>query len=97
MDIGRTGLLGRGLAAGLLALGLGGCVYAPPYACDPTYPAYGYPAYGSPTYVGPPVTLDFGFSYIDRPRYRHDHGWSHHREYGGWPHHGGHRGWRGRH
>ena len=89
MDIKHTALLRRGAAAFLLVFGLGGCVYAPPYAYDAGYPAYGYPSYGYPTYVGPPVTLDFGFSYYDRPR--------HH--YGG--HHygrGGHRhgGWRGR-
>lgn len=91
----RTTTAWRMLAIMLLALGLGGCVYAPPYAYD-TYPGYGYPAYGYPTYVGPPVTLDFGFSYHDRPRHHGGHhGWRHH---GGRDHHGG--GWRrgrGRH
>lgn len=88
------------VAALLLAGGLGGCVYAPPYAYDSAYPGYhgGYPGY-----AGPPVSLDLGFNFYDRPRYpgnRH-HGWRHH---GDWPrHHGGyhHRGgWgygRGRH
>lgn len=92
----RTGAAWRTVATILLALGLGGCVYAPPYAYDP-YPAYGYPAYNYPTYVGPPVTLDFGFSFYDRPRHHHHghHGWRHH---AGRDHHGG--GWRrgrGRH
>jgi len=92
MDKRCTGLLRRGAAALSLALGLGGCVYAPPYAYDagyPTYgyPSYGYPSYGYPTYVGPPVTLDFGFNFHDRRGY--DRG----RHYGG-HHRGG--GWRGR-
>lgn len=68
----------RIVAAVLLAGGLGGCVYAPPYAAyDPYYPSYGYPAY-----VGPPVTLDLGFGY-----YSHHH---HHRGHGGhgWGHGG---------
>jgi len=88
-------------AAVLLALGLGGCVYAPPYAYDAYpdygYPGYAYPGYGYPTYVGPPVNLDFGFSFYDR---HHHHGgyrgWGGHR--GGWGYRGG--GWhggRGRH
>jgi hypothetical protein len=64
----------RVITALLLAAGLGGCVYAPPYApYDPYYPSYGYP-----TYVGPPVTLDFGFGY-----YSHHH-------HGGRGYHGGH-------
>ena len=74
----------------LLAAGLGGCVYAPPYS------AYdgGYGSSGGPAYAYPPVSLDLGFSYYDRgPRY---HGGGHH-----WRGHHGrghHRGWnRGRH
>ncbi|MCC2957899.1 hypothetical protein LK542_19965 [Massilia sp. IC2-477] len=95
MDIRHTSLLRRFIAALLLTFGLGGCVYAPPYAYDAGYPAYGYPAYGYPTYVGPPVTLDFGFSFYDRPRHHHGrhHEWSHHRGHHGWSHHGR----RGRH
>lgn len=64
----------------LLAAGLGGCVYAPPYAAyDPYYPTYSYP-----TYVGPPVTLDFGFG-----NYRHHHSHhGHHGHYGGYGRHG---------
>ena len=99
MDIRRTGPLRRGFVALLVAFGLGGCVYAPPYAYDAGYPAYGYPSYGYPTYVGPPVTLDFGFSYYDRPRHHH-HGYGHGgyrgRHYGG-HHSGGGWGGRGRH
>ncbi|THC39235.1 hypothetical protein [Massilia sp. Mn16-1_5] len=70
----------RVVTALLLAAGLGGCVYAPPYAAyDPYYPTYGYP-----TYVGPPVTLDFGFGY-----YRHNHSYHGHRGYyGGHGRHG---------
>jgi hypothetical protein len=65
----------------LLAAGLGGCVYAPPYAAyDPYYPTYVYPAY-----VGPPVTLGLGFGY-----YRHHH-------HGGRGYYGGHHGGHGRH
>ncbi len=92
MDVKRTSLLRRIVAAFLLAVGLGGCVYAPPYAYDAGYPAYNYPNYGYPTYVGPPVTLDFGFSYYDRPRH-HDGGAYYGR---GGRHHGG-WGRRGRH
>ena len=92
MDKRYTGLLRRGAVALSLALGLGGCVYAPPYAYDGGYPTYGYPSYGYPTYVGPPVTLDFGFSYYDRPRYHH--GYHHGGRHGGSYHRGG--GWRGR-
>lgn len=62
----------------LLATGLGGCVYAPPYAA---YDPYYYPSYGYPTYVGPPVTLDFGFGYYSH----HHHGGGH---YGGYRGHG---------
>jgi hypothetical protein len=93
----RTAL--RVAAALLLAAGLGGCVYAPPYgAYDPYYPTYGYPAYSYPTYsyptyVGPPVTLDFGFGYYS---HHHHHGGGHYGGYRGhgWGHgwgHGGHR------
>jgi hypothetical protein len=74
----------RSVAALLLAGGLGGCVYAPPYAAyDPYY--YGYPAY-----VGPPVTLDFGFYDHSYRGYHGGHGWRGHG--GGWRH-----GWGGRH
>lgn len=74
----------------LLAAGLGGCVYAPPYSAYDG--GYGYS--GGPAYAYPPVSLDLGFSYYDRgPRY---HGGGHH-----WRGHHGrdhHRGWnRGRH
>jgi hypothetical protein len=74
----------RIVVALLLAGGLGGCVYAPPYAAyDPYYPGYGYP-----TYVGPPVSLDFGFYHHS---YRGHHGGHGH----GWRGHG--RGRGGRH
>ena len=76
---------GRIVAALLLAVGLGGCVYAPPYAAyDPYYSGYNYP-----TYVGPPVSLDFGFGY-----YKHHHSYrGHHGGHRG-GHHGGYRhGW----
>ena len=64
----------RVVTAILLAAGLTGCVYTPPYApYDPYYPTYGYP-----TYVGPPVTLDLGFAY-----YHHHHGYHGHRGYYG--------------
>jgi hypothetical protein len=76
----RTGR--RVVTALLLAAGLGGCVYAPPYAA---YDPYYYPSYGYPAYVGPPVTLDFGFGYYSH----HHHGGGHYGGYGG---HGG-RGW----
>jgi hypothetical protein len=77
----------RIVAALLLAGGLGGCVYAPPYAAyDPYYYGYGYPAYAYPAYVGPPVTLDFGFY---GHGYRGYHGWR--GRGGGWGH-----GWGGR-
>jgi hypothetical protein len=54
----------RSLVVLLLAGGLGGCVYAPPYASayDPYYSGY-------PTYVGPPVSVGLGFGF-----YGHDHG-----------------------
>jgi hypothetical protein len=74
-------------AALLLAGGLGGCVYAPPYAAYDPYYGYSYPVYGYPTYVGPPVTLDFGFYDYGHGGY---HGWRGHG--GGWGH-----GWGGRH
>ena len=74
----------RILIALLLVGGLGGCVYAPPYAAYDSY----YPAYSYPTYVGPPVGLNFDFGY-----YRH--GGGHRGHHGGHRHHGG---WgRGRH
>lgn len=79
MDIRHQRAVRRVVTVLLLAAGLGGCVYAPPYAAyDPNYSGYGYP-----TYVGPPVTLDFSY-------YRHPH---HH--HGGRGHYGGHgrRGW----
>jgi hypothetical protein len=51
----------------VLAAGLGGCVYAPPYgyAPAPAYgyapaPAYGY-AYGPGYYAAPSVSLGIGF------------------------------------
>jgi hypothetical protein len=80
-------------AALLLAGGLGGCVYAPPYAAyDPYYYGYSYPAYAYPTYVGPPLTLDFGFYHFGHGGYGGWHG-------GGWRGHGGGwgHGWGGRH
>lgn len=72
---------GRIVAALLLAAGLGGCVYVPPYATyDPYYTSYGYPMY-----VGPPVSLDLGFGY-----YNHHHSYRGYRGH----HHGGYRhGW----
>lgn len=100
----RSARLVRRLVVALLLVGgLGGCVLAPPYAYDAAYPAYdGYPAYAAP-----PIAVDLGFGFYDRPRhYGYDghghpgwrrHGaWSGHR--GGPPRHGG--GWRhgrGRH
>ena len=81
MDMRNKRAAWRTVVALLLAGGLAGCVYAPPYAAyDPYYPAYSYPAY-----VGPPVTLDFGFGY-----YRHHH--HHHRGHGYYGSHGRH-GW----
>lgn len=70
-------VLRRSLFALLLAGGLGGCVYAPPYAAyDSTYPGYSYPAY-----VGPPVSVGIGLGYYEhRHSYRgggHRHGWHH--------------------
>jgi hypothetical protein len=91
-------LLRRLAAVLLLTAGLGGCVYDPVYAgYDPaypaySYPAYGYPAYGYPTYVGPPITLDLGFSYYHG---HYSHG-GHHGHHGG-GRHGGHRHGHGRH
>lgn len=71
----------------LLTAGLGGCVYAPPYAAYDSYayyPGYSgyYPAYSYPTYVGPPVALSFDFGY-----YRH--GYGRHGYRGGYGRHGG--------
>lgn len=77
------------VAAGLLlAGGLGGCVYAPPYAAVDPY--YSYPGYAYPTYVGPPVSLNFGYGY-----YEHRHSSRYHGKHHGWRSHGwgGHRGW----
>lgn len=68
----------------LMAAGLGGCVYAPPYAVYDSYayyPAYYYPAYSYPTYVGPPIGLNFNFGY-----YHHSH--EDHGYHGGYGHHG---------
>jgi len=86
MDTRYRRLARRVVTAILLAAGLGGCVYAPPYAAyDPYYSPYAYP-----TYVGPPVTLDFGFGY-----YRHHHSYHGHRGYyGGHGRHGWGRGGR---
>ena len=82
MDTRNTCAARRIVIALLLAGGLGGCVYAPPYAA---YDAYSYyPAYSYPTYVGPPVGLNFDFGY-----YRHSGGG--YRGYHGGHHH--HRGW----
>lgn len=102
MDTRSAGIIRRVIATLLLAGGLGGCVLAPPYAYDATYPGYG----GYPGYAAPPVALDLGFSFYDGPRhhgyrgYRH-HGWG---DGGGWSgrgggpgHHGGWRGGRDRH
>jgi hypothetical protein len=98
-----AGTARRVIAALLLAAGLGGCVYGPPYAYDAT----GAPYYGYPTYVGPPISLDLGFGFYDGPSYGHyghyGHRGHHHgaRHHGGSHHHGGsghgHRGGRGRH
>ena len=67
----------------LLAAGLGGCVYAPPYAAYDPYSYY--PAYSYPAYVGPPIGLNFDFGY-----YRHSGGYRGHHGYGGgYRHHGG--------
>ncbi|QOL50591.1 hypothetical protein LPB04_04590 [Massilia litorea] len=90
MDLRNKRAARRSVVALLLATGLGGCVYAPPYAAyDPYYPAY--PAYSYPAYVGPPVTLGFGFGYY-RHHHHHHHG---HGYYGGHGRHGwGHGGWR---
>ena len=87
MDTQRTGparqVIKRGVAALLVAAGLGGCVYAPPYAYGPNYPGYSYP-----TYVGPPISVDLGFGYVE---HRHHGHYGHHGHHG---HHGGHhRGW----
>jgi hypothetical protein len=72
----------RIVAALLLAGGLGGCVYAPPYAAyDPYYYGYGYP-----TYVGPPVTLDFGFYGYSHRGYHGGHGYGWRGHGGGWGH-----------
>ena len=95
MDKRNKRAAGRTVAALLLASGLGGCVYAPPYAAyDPyyptyTYPTYSYPAYSYPAYVGPPVTLDFGFGYY-RHHHHHYRGHGYDRGHGrhGWGHGG---------
>lgn len=79
----------RLVAALLLAVGLGGCVYAPPYAAyDPYYAGYSYPAY-----VGPPVSLSLGFGYYEHRHSKHGyHGGYRGRYHGGY--HGGYRhGW----
>ena len=85
------------LALGLLVVsGLGGCaVYGPPYAA--AYDPYYYPGYAYPTYVGPPVSLNFGFGYVDRG-YGYRNGYGHYHggrgwygRGGGWSHRGG--GW----
>ena len=97
MNVQRSFSVRRMVVAVLLAAGLGGCVYAPPYgAYDATYAGYGYP-----TYVGPPVTLDLGFGYYSGHRHGHYRG-HHHGHYRGhhhgWRKHGGghHRGgWHG--
>jgi hypothetical protein len=82
MDTRHQGRMRRIAIALLLAAGLGGCVYAPPYAAyDPYYASYAYPAY-----VGPPVTLGFGLGY-----------YSHHHHHGGRGYYGGHYGGHGRH
>jgi hypothetical protein len=80
MNTDYQGIARRVVIALLLAAGLGGCVYAPPYAA---YDPYYYPTYGYPAYVGPPVTLDFGY-------YRHHHHHHHHGHgyYGGHGRHG---------
>ncbi|QNA90928.1 hypothetical protein G4G28_01660 [Massilia sp. Dwa41.01b] len=70
--------LRRSLAALLLAGGLGGCVYAPPYgAYDPYYPGYSYPAY-----VGPPVSVGLGFGYVEHRHSYHGGGYGHGRHHG---------------
>jgi len=96
MDTSRKRRAGRLAAALLLAAGLGGCVYAPPYAYDTYYPSYSYPAYyGYPTYVGPPVALNFGYGYYRnhhsyRGHYRGYHGGYRGGYHGGYRHGGGH-------
>lgn len=75
MDMRLTRAARRSLVVLLLAGGLGGCVYAPPYASayDPYYAGY-------PTYVGPPVSVGLGFGFYE---HRHGsyrgggHGWRH--------------------
>lgn len=69
----------RCIVAALFVAGVGGCVYAPPYAAyDPYYPGYSYP-----TYVGPPVSIGLGFGYVEhghggyRGHHHHGHGWGH--------------------
>ena len=71
----------RLVAALLLAVGLGGCVYDPYYSSYPYYSYY--PGYGYPTYVGPPVSLSFGY-------YKHSHHGHHGGHHGGYRHGGGH-------
>ena len=79
----------RLIAALLLAVGLGGCVYAPPYtAYDPYYAGYSY--YSYPTYVGPPVSLNLGFGYYKHHHSHHGYRGGHHGRYHG-GHHGGYR------
>ena len=86
MDTRHQATARRIVTALLLAAGLGGCVYAPPYAAyDPYYPSYAYPSYSYPAYVGPPVTLGFGLGYYG----------NHH--HGGCGHYGGYYGGHGRH
>jgi hypothetical protein len=82
MDTRKKRTARRIVAALLLAGGMGGCVYAPPYAAyDPYYSGYGYP-----TYVGPPVSLDVGFYHHSYRGYHggHGHGWRGHGH--GWGH-----------
>lgn len=78
------------LSALAAAAALSGCaVYAPPYAAydtgyySPYY--YGPYAYGRPAYVGPPVALNFGYSY--RSYHGGGRGWGGGRGGGGF--HGG--------
>lgn len=93
MDTRRKRVAGPIAIALIMAAGLGGCVYAPPYAVYDSYayypayyyyPAYSYyyPAYSYPAYVGPPIGLNFNFDY-----YHHSHGYHGYR--GGYGHHGG--------
>ena len=84
MDMRNKRAARRIVVALLLATGLGGCVYAPPYAAYDSY----YPAYSYPVYVGPPVALGFGYYHHHHHHYhRHGYHGGHSRHgWGGWRH-----------